>query len=164
MLTPQAGRGNDRARRIQRSDWSWLAAWAQDPVVDLRLGPVDLEWLEHVLGDDQGVEVVVEDSRGDPIGLVGCVWDPTGVAHVISDIAVDPERRRAGLGRRALFAALSWSGHPSAQMWLAFVDEENDPAREFFRGMGWVDEGMDEGMVRMSSPPVGAPASGIAER
>lgn len=155
------GQGNrrdgDRARRIVRNDWSWLKVWAQDPVVDLRLGPVDAEWFEHVLGEDQGVELVVEDGWGQPIGLVGCVWDPTGDAHVISDLCVDPARRRAGLGRRSLKAALSWAGHPETRRWIAFIDEKNAPAREFFHSMGWEDQGMDAWLIRVSLSLVSVP-------
>lgn len=149
--------GQDRARRIERGDWSWLKMWALDTELDLRLGPIDLEWFDHVLGDDQGVELVVEDARGVPIGLVGCVWDPSGVAHVISGIAAHPEHRRAGLGRRALLAALSWNGHPAANIWVAFIDEGNAAARAFFHRVGWVDEGIDEGMIRVSCAVADAP-------
>ncbi|MEV4668480.1 GNAT family N-acetyltransferase [Microbacterium sp. LWO12-1.2] len=142
----------DRARRIVDADWSWLAEWADDPVLDQRLGPIDTEWFAHVLADDGGVELIVQDERGHPIAVVGCVWDEANAAHVISDIAVDPRRRRSGLGRRSVDAALDWDGHPPTTSWCAFVDPENHAARQFFQSIGWIDGGVDDGMIRFSRP------------
>lgn len=136
----------DHARPLTAVDWSWLAAWATDPVVDRELGPIDRSWLEHVLADDSGIELIIVDREQRPFALVGCVWDPSGESHVVSDIAVDPRRRSTGLGRRAIAAALGWAGHPETAGWTAFVSLDNSTALHFFRALGWQDQGQQDGM------------------
>lgn len=143
---------SDRGRPLSADDWTWLTDWATDPVLDRELGPIDRSWLEHVLADDAGVELVVVDREQRPFALVGCIWDPTGESHVVSDIAVDPRRRRTGLGRRAIAAALGWAGHPHAAGWTAFVSPHNSGALRFFRTLGWQDQGHQDGMRQFFSP------------
>lgn len=150
-MAQREGGVNDQVRRVTEEDWKWLAGWAADPVVDHELGPLDRAWLEHVLAEDTGVELVITDCCGRPLALVGCVWDPSGRSHVISDIAVDPSRRRAGLGRRAIDAALAWNGHPYAAEWTAYVSPENTAALRFFSEIGWLDRGMQDAMQQFTT-------------
>ncbi len=140
-------------RRMVRNDWSWVQAWFEDPVLDRELGPLDEEWLEHVLTDDGGVQLVVEAPSGEPFALVGCVWDADGLEHGITDIAVDPMRRGQGLGRDAVDAVLRWHGHPATARWIAFVDPENTPAFGFFTALGWTYTGRDDLMERFVREP-----------
>lgn len=131
-------------RPLVRADWPWVQAWFTDATLDRELGPLDEEWLEHVLADQEGVELVVTDGAGAAVALVGVAWDPDGEAHGITDLAVDPGRRRAGLGGHALAVVLAWPGHPPAAGWVAFVDPDNAPAFAFFTRQGWVHDGLDE--------------------
>lgn len=137
-------------RRVMRADWGWIAAWFGDEELDRRLGPLDEEWLDHVLSVSDGVQLVITAADGAPVGLVGCAWDPAGGAHAITDLAVCPWRRRSGLGRRVLASVLTWEGHPPTQQWIAFVDPDNRPAFDFFTSAGWHLDGLDEGMHRFS--------------
>ncbi|CDQ44764.1 Acetyltransferase (GNAT) family protein [Mycolicibacterium neoaurum] len=139
-----------RIRRMVRADWQWIAPWFDDDELCHRLGPLDEEWLEHVLAEHEGVQLVVTDIDGAPIGLVGCAWDPGGVAHAITDLAVCPWRRRVGLGRDVLSSVLTWDGHPRARRWVAFVDPDNRAASEFFAAVGWHLDGLDDEMYRFS--------------
>lgn len=136
-------------RTMTRDDWSWVAEWFQDDVLDRELGPLDEDWLEHVLTDESGVQLVVTD-RTRPAALIGCAWDPHNVEHAITDIAVDPLRRGAGLGRRALDAVIAWPLHPPARRWIAFVDRDNAAAHRFFTAIAWRDDGVDDDMHRFS--------------
>lgn len=136
-------------RPMTRDDWSWIQSWYQDEAIDRELGPVDDEWLEHVLTAEDGMQFVVEEEHR-PAALIGCVWDPRGIEHGITDIAVDPERRGTGIGRRAIEAALAWPGHPPTARWIAFVDPENPAAHRFFTALGWRAEGLDDNMHRFS--------------
>lgn len=141
-------------RRLNRSDWAWIKSWFRDAELNAELGPLDLEWLDHVLGDHGGVEVVVEES-GRPVALVGCVWGDADNDHAITDFAVDPARRRAGLGARVLAAVLAWDGHPAPRdggRWTTYVMEDNRRAHAFFSAQGWTDTGVDEGMHSFIAP------------
>lgn len=110
---------------------------------------MDLDWFDHVLDDSAGVHLVVEaDLR--PVALAGCAWDPDGIGHALTDLAVDPSRRGSSIGRRALSAVLAWAGHPPARGWVAFVDPDNKAAFGFFTAIGWCHDGIDDGMHRFS--------------
>lgn len=142
-----------RARRVTRTDWDWISRWYRDPELNHRLGPLDATWLEHVLTEHEGAQLVIENTAGTPVALVGCVWDSTGTGHAITDLAVDPKLRRHGIGRRALAAVLSWQGHPRTQRWTAFVEPENLTAFDFFTAIGWAHAGLTDGMHRFDKTP-----------
>ncbi|WP_165606021.1 GNAT family N-acetyltransferase [Mycolicibacterium mucogenicum] len=142
-----------RAREMTRRDWQWVEKWFRDAELDQRLGPLDGEWLEHVLSDREGVQLVVETVSGTPVALVGCAWDPAGSEHGITDFAVCPWTRRTGIGQRALKSALGWHGHPPTTRWVAFVDPDNHAAQAFFSATGWHPDGLDDGMYRFSVEP-----------
>ncbi len=87
-------------------------------------------------------------TKGGPRRLVGCVWDPTGDEHAITDLAVAPQLRRSGIGREAVAATVAWAGHPAAKRWIAFVEVDNPSAFKFFPAIGWCHEGIEDGMHR----------------
>ena len=147
-----AGTAELTPRRMVRDDWPWIRSWFEDPVLDRELGPLDEEWLEHVLADMDGVQLVVLEGS-EPVALIGCVWDPDRVEHGIADIAVDPAKRGVGLGRAAVDAVLAWPGHPGSARWLAFVDPENSEAFQFFTALGWTHTGRDDLMERFVLEP-----------
>ncbi len=138
-----------RVRPMVRSDWRWISDWFRDAELDRRLGPVDEEWLEHVLSDRDGVQLVLEDDER-PVALVGCVWDRSGVEHGITDLAVNPQLRHSGIGREAVTSTLAWAQHPAAKRWIVFVDADNAAAFSFFSAIGWSQQGIDDGMHRFS--------------
>ncbi|MEE6170356.1 MULTISPECIES: GNAT family N-acetyltransferase [unclassified Mycolicibacterium] len=142
-----------RAREMTRRDWQWVEQWFRDAELDQRLGPLDEEWLEHVLSDREGVQLVVESVSGTPVALAGCAWDPVGSSHGITDLAVCPWMRRFGIGQRALKSVLEWSGHPPTKRWVAFVDPDNHAAQAFFSAIGWHPDGIEDGMHRFSFEP-----------
>lgn len=135
-------------REFTRDDWGWVQQWFEDATLNNELGPLDEEWLEYVLADETGAQLVYCEADGSPAALIGCVWDPAGIEHGITDLAVHPRRRTSGVGRRAVDATLSWSGHPASEHWVAFVDPENTAAFSFFSTLGWQHEGRDDLMER----------------
>ncbi|MGO2139189.1 MAG: GNAT family N-acetyltransferase [Leucobacter sp.] len=181
-LGSQGAAGHAVARRMVRSDWEWVQRWFEDETLDKELGPLDNEWLEHVLSETDGVELVIEAAhpatgQRAPIALVGVVWGvpetdaavdgadapdaPAGATetgHAITDLAIDPERRGFGLGRIAIDATMAWGDHPATDSWIAFVDQENEGARLFFEAIGWEYEGLDgegdDAMHRFATPAV----------
>lgn len=187
MHSEHAAAGGAVARRMERADWAWVQRWFEDETLDRELGPLDTDWLEHVLAETDGVELVIEAPHPAtglpaPIALVGVVWgdapaadampgidasggsaDAGGNGHGITDLAIDPARRGYGLGRSAIDAAIAWPGHPPTRSWVAFVDRDNSGARAFFAAIGWAYEGLDgegdEAMHRFAHTPVEGPAA-----
>lgn len=137
-----------RVRAFEQSDWDWMQKWFEDEVLNSRLGPVDETWVEYVLADTDGAQLVVELPDGAAVALVGVAWDRAGRVHCITDIAVDPRRRRCRIGGAALSVVMAWRGHPPVDTWIAFVDPENSPASTFFSSIGWTWDGIDDGMHR----------------
>lgn len=135
-------------RVIARDDWPWIQRWFEDE----ELGPLDEDWLDHVLHADDGVQLV--GLQGDaPVALIGCAWSPeAGGLHAITDIAVSPVLRGTGVGRGALAAAVAWEGHPPARGWMAFVVQENESAFGFFTALAWTYRGLDDAMHRFELP------------
>jgi len=145
---------------MRRDDWAWIQEWYTDPVLDRELGPLDEDWLEFVLADHDGAQLVVEED-GEPVALVGVAWGHDALPHAITDLAVAPERRREGLGRRVVHAVQGGERIPEERAWEAYVDPGNAPAAAFFLSIGWSPLGLDDGMLtfRDERPgPVVAPS------
>ncbi len=124
-------------RAFAADDYSWLQVWYEDPVLDEELGPLDDEWLEYVLADETGEQLVVL-TDGAPVAVVGIVWaNGENAAHAVTDIAVDPARRGTGLGRTALDQVVAHVEREAPDGWVAFVDRENLAAFAFFSALGW---------------------------
>ncbi|MFE4464851.1 GNAT family N-acetyltransferase [Oerskovia sp. NPDC056781] len=113
------------------------AGLVRGPVLDEELGPLDEEWLEYVLADETGEQLVVL-ADGAPVATVGLVWaNGEHGAHVITDIAVDPARRGAGLGRTAVGQVVAHVEREAPGGWAAHVVPENLAAFAFFSALGW---------------------------
>lgn len=139
-------------RVIARDDWPWIQRWFEDERLNAELGPLDEDWLEHVLHAEDGVQLVGLEGAA-PVALIGCAWAPKADRlHAITDIAVSPTLRETGVGRRALAAAVAWEGHPPAQGWMAFVVRENAAAFAFFTALAWSYRGLDDAMHRFELP------------
>lgn len=124
-------------RLFQRDDWAWITRWFQDEWLNRALGPMDRDWLDHVLQDRCGVQLVAM-SAGMPLGCIGVVWgDAEHSFHTITDLAVDPAQRRQGWGRAVLSAAMLWDGHPPTPSWVAYVDPKNAAPAQMLLNMGW---------------------------
>ncbi|MFF3063426.1 GNAT family N-acetyltransferase [Oerskovia sp. NPDC057915] len=129
--------GTLSVRAFVAGDYPWLQVWYQDPVLDEELGPLDDEWLEAVLTEEDGEQLVVL-ADGSPFAVVGLVWaSGEHRAHVITDVAVDPARRGQGLGRAALGEVVAHVERAATDGWVAFVDQENLAAFAFFSALGW---------------------------
>ena len=57
-------------RLFRRDDWAWIARCFQDKWLKRALGPMDSDWLDHVLQDRNGVQPVAM-AGGAPVGCVG---------------------------------------------------------------------------------------------
>jgi ribosomal protein S18 acetylase RimI-like enzyme len=91
----------------------------------------------------QDVVVLVAEARGAVAGYVyagleGPDWMALrGPAGVIYDIIVDPEHRRAGIGRRLLDAALTALSERGAPRVVLFTAQQNETAQQLFASAGF---------------------------
>ncbi|PJI91262.1 ribosomal protein S18 acetylase RimI-like enzyme [Yoonia maricola] len=133
-------------RPLQRADWGWVLDWFSDPWLNKELGPLDDAWLEHVLNQPNGIELVATESE-QPIGLTGITWsDATSGYHTITSLSVNPAQRGRGIGRKVLDATTRWSGHPKGSGWIAFVTKDNLPPAKLLLSAGWLEDSETKGM------------------
>jgi len=100
----------------------------------------------HFLGSqldapDAAVFVATEDE--DVIGYVYVALEShdwmslRGPAGILHDIIVDPERRRHGVGRRLLEAALAYVQSRGLSQVVLSTAHRNEPAQRFFESVGF---------------------------
>ncbi|HET6869943.1 MAG TPA: GNAT family N-acetyltransferase [Solirubrobacteraceae bacterium] len=97
-----------------------------------------VEWA----GDPRGT-VLVAESDGSPAGFVAAyatryMERPGSVARVVA-LAVDPTRRRSGLGRRLLAAIEAWAAGLGCHDIEITSSRRRDDAHAFYRALGFVD-------------------------
>ncbi|KKC31754.1 hypothetical protein WH91_17735 [Devosia psychrophila] len=135
-------------RKFLASDWPWVEKWFQDAQLDRELGPMGTDWLDAVLAERNGVQLVAT-VETKPVALIGCVWgDAEHPSHYITDIAVDPDLREQGIASRALHLVSDWPGHPPTAKWTAFVASRNIPAQGLLRKSLWSHAGSSDGMLK----------------
>lgn len=127
--------------------------WYKDGDLNQRLGPMDDDWLKHILKEADGMEYAVR-SNGDMIAVVGFKM-PTKEhpAHYLTDLAVNPAMRGSGIGSAVVQELIRL--HPGT--WKTFVDEKNEDAKRFFERNGWkcISQKPDtDGMWEMASAPL----------
>lgn len=123
-------------RRFQADDFVVYRRWYADALLNGHLGPMDDEWLTHVLADTEGEQWAVL-ADGGLVAVIGLTPDAEYDAWVITDVAVDPARRGLGWGRRALHALLALPAMQTRHCWRAYVAEDNPQAQGFFDALGW---------------------------
>lgn len=135
-------------RKFAAGDWSWVQEWFRDPLLDRELGPIDTDWLEAVLAETNGVQLVAVMQK-EPVALIGCSWgDDQHPSHFITDIAVAPNLRGQGLAFRVLQQVLDWPHHPPIAKWTAFVNPRNPGAKSLLRKCRWHEVGISDGMIQ----------------
>jgi ribosomal protein S18 acetylase RimI-like enzyme len=135
-------------RLFSADDWSWVQEWFQDALLDRELGPMDTDWLDAVLGERNGVQLVAMIELK-PVALIGCVWGAAQhPSHYITDIAVAPGLRGQGLASRSLQLVMAWPGHPPIGKWTAFVNPRNARAQSLLRKGHWTEIGVSSGMMQ----------------
>jgi [ribosomal protein S18]-alanine N-acetyltransferase len=78
-------------------------------------------------------------SAGAQRGILGyCVIETAADELHVHNLAVQPELRGGGIGRRLLTIALEVGDHRGAEVALLEVRESNQPAIELYRSMGFV--------------------------
>jgi ribosomal-protein-alanine N-acetyltransferase len=93
-----------------------------------------------------GAFALVAVVADDPVGFVLCVSSPPDVD--IAAIGVLPARRRAGIGRRLLDAAIATARAGGAAAVMLEVADDNAAARALYRGRGFARVGRRPGYYR----------------
>lgn len=135
-------------RSVQRRDW--IKKWYQDDWLNREFGPMHEAWLEYVLSDSAGMELVAV-QNGKPVGMIGVLWSTKNIPyHVITDMAVNPSLRRQGLGRR-IFGKHNWLAKPpEISKWVTFVTADNEPAVGLQTSMKWIEGGTQNNMRKFT--------------
>lgn len=123
-------------RPFTAADFDEYRRWYEDPELDEQLGPMDEEWLDYVLADEEGAQLVCLENDA-MVAVVGLAVDPEADAWVVTDIAVNPALRRRGVGRRAIEAVMELPRFSHISNWLAYVMSDNPAAHRFFVSLGW---------------------------
>lgn len=83
-------------------------------------------------------ELFVAESEGRVVGTVMAGHD--GHRGWVYYLAVDPTRRRDGLGRRLMAEAEAWLGARSVPKVMLLIREDNDTAQGFYERLGYAQE------------------------
>lgn len=124
-------------RIFKRSDFSVYQTWFSDPWLEAALGPMDQEWLEHILLDETGAQYAIFQAN-EMVAVLGVVWaNDDAIYHTVTDLAIRPDRRRQGLGQKVLHHLLHQVKVPKAKGWITYVEPNNTKAIDFMKKCAW---------------------------
>ena len=127
--------------------------WFKDDQIKNALYDIDEEWLEYILNDNSGVEYAIF-SELEMVAEVGIVF-PTfeNPFYVINNIAINPTKFRKGIGSKVINELFELHPLKENEYWVAFVEEDNIVAYNFFKKNGWaVKTNLD--MIRFEKRPL----------
>ncbi|WP_157974448.1 GNAT family N-acetyltransferase [Lewinella sp. IMCC34183] len=126
-----------RLRPFAATDFPEYHRWFADPELRTTLGGVDAEWLAYVLNDTTGQELAVCAGAG-LVGVIGVTFPTDGEGcPVITNLAIKPDRRRQGIGTRALRLLTKTIPAAPGQCWTCYVALSNRAAQRFFVANQW---------------------------
>jgi len=99
---------------------------------------------QELAREDRAYVVAAAGGRHAPIAGYGGITVAAGEAHVLT-LAVDPDRRREGTGRRLLLELLAQARERMASAATLEVRESNDAAYALYSGFGFVSAGIRPG-------------------
>jgi ribosomal protein S18 acetylase RimI-like enzyme len=124
-----------RFRRFHETDLPVYAAWFADAELAGRAPFPDEEWLaDATAGEGVVAEIASLDAGGDPVAVMR--YEEDGDGGVSLFIAVDPTRRRTGIGRRVL-AAFVERGADRFSHIDVYVQRDNPAGLALVRGGGF---------------------------
>jgi GNAT superfamily N-acetyltransferase len=115
------------------------AAWFADPVLDRHLGPLDKEWLEAVLDEQEEEGATWAIFRAEEmVAVVGTCFDQECPNHAaITELAVKPALRRHAVGITVLKHLLVLHEQRGIYAHIAFVSIDNLAARRCIERAGF---------------------------
>ncbi len=113
---------------------------------------MDAEWLKHILQETSSCEYSVF-CGNELVAVVGITFPNADHAeYVISDFAIKPSLRNAGIGSLVLERLLKVHVLKPNESWIAFIDIKNPRAKNFFEKNGWLcesEQSDEHGMLTM---------------
>lgn len=99
-----------------------------------------LRGLELMLDNDRG-RILVAEADGSVVGMsTGQLTISTaegGPAVLVEDVVVREDRRGQGIGLKLMEGMYDWAWEHGAGRLQLLADEENGPALEFYKRLGW---------------------------
>lgn len=83
---------------------------------------------------------VIQDASGDVVGVGICAYNPHEKIGGIFDIAIHPNSRRAGYGRKLTESLLVWGRMQGAETIFLQVDMSNEKALPLYASLGFVEK------------------------
>lgn len=124
-------------RIFKRTNFPVYQEWFADPWLNAALGPMDEEWLEHILLDETGAQYAIFQQQ-EMIAVLGVVWaHGDAIYHTVSDLAIRPDQRRQGLGQKILNHLIHDLEVPKAKGWITYVEPKNTQAIDFMKKCAW---------------------------
>ncbi|MCU0865130.1 MAG: GNAT family N-acetyltransferase [Planctomycetes bacterium] len=125
------------ARRFEATDFDEYRRWFDDAALHAALGPLDEEWLDHVLHEDDGAQYAIE-CDGNLVAVIGVHFATLArPCHYLTDISVRPDLRGHGVAHAALRVVMSREELGAFKHWRAAVSPANHMAIRFFQRLGW---------------------------
>lgn len=125
------------SRRFEARDYQLYKKWFSDPELNLQLGPMDKEWLNHVLTDQSGAQYSFF-SSGIFIAVAGVLFpDAEHDCYYLTDIAVKPDLRSRGIGAKVIKKLLMHAELREAHNWRASVSVGNLAGLRLLENTGW---------------------------
>ena len=123
--------------KFKAEDFPEYKLWYKDALLNRELGPMDNEWLEHVLKETDGCEYSV--FRDDElIAVVGIKYPVEQYPdYYLTDFAMKPDLRYQGIGSEVLQELMKLHPLKPGQSWKAVVNQRNEKAAAFFKKHGW---------------------------
>lgn len=111
-----------------------MALWKESEGIGLS-GADSKESVQSYLERNLNMSLTAEDSQGTLLGAVLCGHD--GRRGYIYHLAVHPDHRRQGIGRKLVQECLAQLKAAGIQKCHIFIFEDNTSATDFWKGIGW---------------------------
>jgi len=127
-----------RFSKFLGADFSKYKSWYKDAELNMRLGPMDDDWLKNVMDEQNGYQYSVFLDK-ELVAVIGILFpDTKHPAYYITDFAIKPNLRNKGFGSKILKEVIRKHSLKLGQTWKTFVNIKNPKAKLFFERNGWI--------------------------
>ena len=135
--------------KFRNEHYEEYRSWFEDEALKY-LGHVDQAWLDHILNDKSGEELVAK-IEGKMVGVVGVTFpDKEHSYYVITNLSVSPVMQNKGIGSNIVDALMRRYTLHENEYFMSYVDVHNDPAKNFFLNLGWKPGQTADGMIEFT--------------